>query len=233
MLSESALIVASILLAFGIDAWWDERRDRADEKEMLLGLQSEYRANLEALNSRYEYHRQELVGLERLALATQAGEWTDEPELLDDSLNWLLTPRTLDLGNGVVDALLAGGRIELLTNLRLRDQLASWRGVLGEVMDDESDNSEMVFRDIAPYLSRNGIPVSSAFKASADNVWLLPARTIAGDSERVNALLNDPEFQTLVELRLGYKYHFNEELDAAIDAAKAILAEIEVSLSAH
>jgi hypothetical protein len=199
---------------------------------MLVGLRSEYEENLRALEKRYHYHRLAVVGLERLALATQAGEWSEDPALFDDSLNWLLSPMTLDLGNGVVDALLAGGRIEILSNLDLRDQLANWRGVLGEVMDDESDNSGMVYRDIAPYLARNGVPVSAAFKSWTDESWKLPTRTIADDPDRVNTILNDPEFQTLVELRLGYKYHLNEELDEAIAAAQDILRGIDASLMA-
>ncbi len=32
---ESIVIILSILLAFGIDAWWEERRDAADVRESL------------------------------------------------------------------------------------------------------------------------------------------------------------------------------------------------------
>ena len=39
LLTEMVLIVASILLAFALDSWWDERRDRVEEGEILQGLQ--------------------------------------------------------------------------------------------------------------------------------------------------------------------------------------------------
>ena len=39
---EAAAIVVSILLAFGIDAWWDARNDVVEEREILIGLEIEY-----------------------------------------------------------------------------------------------------------------------------------------------------------------------------------------------
>ena len=33
---EAAAIVVSILLAFGIDAWWDARNDVVEEREILI-----------------------------------------------------------------------------------------------------------------------------------------------------------------------------------------------------
>ena len=110
--------------------------------------------------------------------------------------------------------------------------LAAWSGVLGEVMDDERDNSEMVYREIAPFLIRKGVPVSASFRTWGEQNWRMASRSAGADHAKVRELLTDPEFQSLVELRLGYKYHLDEELDAAIDAANEILREIEISLSA-
>ena len=36
---EGVVIVASILIAFGIDAWWDSRQRRFDEDELLAAVQ--------------------------------------------------------------------------------------------------------------------------------------------------------------------------------------------------
>lgn len=41
VLIEGVVIVGSILLAFGIDAWWDAREDRGDERAHLLALDSD------------------------------------------------------------------------------------------------------------------------------------------------------------------------------------------------
>ena len=42
---EGVVIVGSILLAFGIDAWWDERQDRAVEQALLTGLVEDLRGD--------------------------------------------------------------------------------------------------------------------------------------------------------------------------------------------
>ena len=42
---EGLVIVASILLAFGIDAWWGERQAGLDEKESIAQLTTDFRAD--------------------------------------------------------------------------------------------------------------------------------------------------------------------------------------------
>lgn len=41
MFVEGAVIVASIMLAFGVDAWWQERQEGAKEQAVLVALRSE------------------------------------------------------------------------------------------------------------------------------------------------------------------------------------------------
>ena len=42
MTAEGAAIVVSILLAFAIDAWWEERQERTEEQQILLDLADEF-----------------------------------------------------------------------------------------------------------------------------------------------------------------------------------------------
>jgi hypothetical protein len=49
ILVEGAAVVASILLAFGIDAGWDASRERADELSVVAALQAEMLGNRERL----------------------------------------------------------------------------------------------------------------------------------------------------------------------------------------
>jgi len=44
--AEGAAIVVSILLAFSIEASWDDYQDRGEEQGILLGLKSEFEQNL-------------------------------------------------------------------------------------------------------------------------------------------------------------------------------------------
>ena len=50
--AESAAIVISILLAFGIQAWWEERVERNDESEQLQRLRTEFVTNIDRIDVR-------------------------------------------------------------------------------------------------------------------------------------------------------------------------------------
>ncbi len=43
---EGVVIVASILLAFGIEAWWEGVQERQEEQEALRGLASDFAINI-------------------------------------------------------------------------------------------------------------------------------------------------------------------------------------------
>jgi hypothetical protein len=42
---EGILIIVSILIAFAIDAWWEERQQRAEEARILEALRGEFQEN--------------------------------------------------------------------------------------------------------------------------------------------------------------------------------------------
>jgi hypothetical protein len=47
LIAEGAVIVVSILLAFGVDAWWDARQERAREESYLGQLAEDLESTLE------------------------------------------------------------------------------------------------------------------------------------------------------------------------------------------
>ncbi len=69
---EGVVIVASILLAFGIEAWWDGVQDRAEEHEILLGLRVEFvdhRSKIVRIGDRWEAHNR---GINQLLAAIES-----------------------------------------------------------------------------------------------------------------------------------------------------------------
>jgi hypothetical protein len=72
-LVEIFVIVLSILLAFGIEAWWEERKDRLEEIEVLAGLEREFLIYQEKLNGAITKHAQMQAAMEALLSATETG----------------------------------------------------------------------------------------------------------------------------------------------------------------
>ena len=228
MLVEALLIIVSILLAFGIDAWWEERRERIEEHEILLGLKQEFEQNQHAIESQVALHEDTLGSLETLLRAIHLGHWESGEITIDKAIQHLNSPPTTDLGSGVLSALLSAGRLSVISNKQLRLRLAAWESVFSEALDDEIMARGYIFSDVIPYLIEHGVPLSGTFEDS--DRWPVPHTSVADDPAQLNRLLTDPSFKTLIEARYGFKSHATEEYESVLVAIDEILGEIGKSL---
>ena len=232
-LVEALVIITSILLAFGIDAWWDTRQERVEESEILAGLHREFAGNRDALVRRIEQHGTMLAAFSAILASVDEGEWTSTEWAVDDAIGQLLSPPTSDLGNGVRDALVQAGRLEILSDAVLRERLAEWPGFYEEVLDDEVFSREMVLDQVVPFLLRQGLDLSAVLVSGTMVVepgaeaWPVGVAQIGDDPATVRRLLSDPEFKSLVQVRFSYWHHAGGEYRAALQAAQEILGLIE------
>ena len=231
VMAEGAAIVASILLAFAIDAWWEERGIRAEEQEVLRGLRDDFQ-NVRAILHRphCENHEGHLDALEAFMVAAENGDVAEAEAVVDELLNVLLTPMTSDLGVGSLDALLSSGRIEILQNRQLRAMLAGWQGVIGEVLDDQARNEKSVFEIHIPHFIDNDIPAGDSVALWYDD-RPLPLRLPSSDPESVARILADRKILEMAKISYGYRRHTSEEFESAINTVDDILAEIEGSIA--
>ena len=229
---EAAAIVASILLAFAIDAWWDERQERIEETEILLGLKSEFSRYRDELTDGIAYNENSRVLTAELMAAIRRGSWTSETLAIDQALATVSDAKTHDFGGGVLDALISAGRLELISDYELRIMLATWSQVFSEIRDDELRNKANSNDQIVPYMLRWKIPHSRAFEVCCDWMnWPVSSRSLADDPDAVSRLLADPEFEVLLDFKYIDIVHTALEYDAGIQAMTEILDAIDDSLS--
>lgn len=131
---DVVLIVVSILIAFGLDAWWDGRSRAEDEHEALKTLVEELRASRAELDSVIAFN------LKQRRAAGYFGTLVGGVERLPhDSLIFAFDARsggmTFDPSLGASEALVRSG---LLRNAELRAQIAAWPGILQEIQADQS-----------------------------------------------------------------------------------------------
>lgn len=135
--AEGVVIVASILLAFGIDAWWQEMQERGAERQQLGVLRAEIRANRAELDSR----------LQR-GIRTREAQRTlieligpDEQLIPVDSLAALLREAwsfgIAELESGAIDALLDSGAFRTSVRTDLYRLLVRYRVVLTDHEDED------------------------------------------------------------------------------------------------
>jgi len=231
IIAEGLAIVASILLAFGIDAWWQDRQTRFEEQQILQGLTEEFVTIHKVLTDHMSQHLGRVQSLEKLLFEIENGPSDDAGPIVELALLEMVSPTTSDLGNGTLEALLSSGRVEILMNKTLRARLAAWNGVIGEVWDDQADGAKMVYEVYIPYFVSENVRVGASMRQWYDD-WPIPSGPVSEDPEALKRLLEDPKFRVLTEIRYGYKRHLTQEFEVAIAGAEAILLEIGKSTEA-
>lgn len=155
LIGEGGVVVFSILIAFGVDAWWEYRGERVRERESIEQLVDEFvaiDAELAQLDSLYTLANS---GEQRLKvlMAAMGSRQGDFPDLTLDSLiaGAIGNPRA-SLPEGVLASLLASGDLSLIRSDRLRAALAGWAPERSKVEDDLIEASEFTSDFLMPYL---------------------------------------------------------------------------------
>lgn len=119
---EGLVIITSILLAFGIDAWWSERQARADERASLELLVRDLESTIERLD---EFESISLAaaraGVE--AYAAMASPGPIEPEEVSRRLAAVAMRRTLRIPTAAYTELLSTGSLRVIEDRILRDRI--------------------------------------------------------------------------------------------------------------
>lgn len=135
---EAAAIVVSILLAFSIDAWWQDRSDQIRLKEYLSQVRADTLDNQRRLTEALQLEKAQqgvvqeiLVALRSAAPMTldSARTWTQ----IEPGFIWYSDPRLLD---GAIAALVATGDINLVHNPRVKTSLINYLGQLKADMNE-------------------------------------------------------------------------------------------------
>ena len=137
---EAAVIVASILVAFAIDAWWDGLQERDARDSVLRALRSD------AVAMRVEIERVRSGLIEGSAGVRRFLELGDAPTLapgdaerVDSILLAIQNAPTFDVPLGATQALLAGGDLSYIASDEL---VASVTRLLSHVADLEREQQK-------------------------------------------------------------------------------------------
>ena len=138
---EAAAIVASILLAFAIQAWWEEQQEKRDEKTYLTSLRQELIRGLDGVAEREGVHKEVLDA--NVALINQI---QDESRASVESLHYMFSllsrPTDLRLPRAVFDDLVSSGGTQLIRSDDLRIALALYGRRLGLFQADNDQHEQ-------------------------------------------------------------------------------------------
>lgn len=228
VVAEGLLIVLSILLAFGIEAWWSERGERDAEAEALEGLRDDFVESLGRLASTRSDHLKVRDAAVRLLAITgpEATQTVSDPVMDTLVMALIAYPKVFPV-TATYDALIASGRIELLENAALRRELARWSTAVIDLREEERDAFRQMDERLLPYLW-DYVPIVTLdvnIHPRYHGVELNRSRF----SRRYRELLRSRRFENAIEERMNSSIRAIERLTEAEDAAERVLTLVEAA----
>lgn len=154
--TESVAIVASILLAFAIDAWWVDGQERDEEQRLLVALRAEVQNNILELDAQLAY-RNAVAESASILLDAAAGNVKLEPRDLDRHLGSLTWWGEADWSTGVVTSLIQGGKLSVIESESLLILIASLPDEFDQVQRIELQDYQTFRNVLMPYLYENAL----------------------------------------------------------------------------
>jgi len=220
LLVEGVVIVASILLAFAIDASWENRLERQAEKGQLLSVLAELETNAERIQDK----------LDALAIAEVAAReflsWTGpEPQTVTESELTAAFTRMYSIGSfeflrGASNTYLSGAQSAAISHVNVRKSIAGWYED-GDELERQYSWLREVHASLETYLV-DTVPMLY-FDASH------PAMSgIAQSRFTMNhaALLADQRFESRVSLYLIRIKFFQEQAAELLDSHAELIVQI-------
>ncbi len=224
--AEGFVIVLSILLAFGIEAWWSERGERHAEAEALQGLRDDFVESLERLASAKSEHIEIRDASVRLLAMTGPDADPTVSDLVMDTLVMALIggPKVFPV-TATYDALIASGRIELLESAALRRELARWSTAIADLREEEQEAFDQMDQRLLPFLW-DYVPIVTLdlnVHPRYEGVDLNQSRF----PRRYRELLRLIRFENAVEERMNSSIRAIERSTEAENAAERVLTLVE------
>jgi len=220
LIAEGAVIVGSILLAFAIDAWWDERSDDAQEAALLTGLAEDFQAASDDLERVRAMHgAKSSAAAQLLSWAESGGPDDSQLDQVEIAIGKMFAHPTFDPAMGTVQTILGSGRLDLLGNRELVGELTRWSAVVDDLSEDEENANRHLYQSLVPFLNPR-LNLKDLDKTS-EIAW--PGEKAPTGAHR---LLSNREFQSIVFMVWSLEQNVAEGLapaGAAIDRIARLL----------
>ena len=230
--AESAAVVASILLAFAIDAWWDERKEASLEQELLAVLLIEFKQNVNLLRSASESYETQYLDARDLLAYLDANLEPNNSAELERLVRGLWEAKSVHLETGAYDAAAASGDLRLISDNELRSHLAAWPSYVAEWAEEEDGLFQYRKNFLLPYMlgkirTRTIAPDYAPFP-NGQSPPRIPRTGI--DKDALTDSIASVEFDNLVTLRAQITWFAMRDCETLISRATRIISLIQTDL---
>lgn len=230
LIIEGIVIVVSILLAFAIDAWWDERRERIEEREAMVSLRSDFETNLAEIKQVMDLHVRARNIVDEMVGATDEEIIASTQKQRSEYVTNLCNPWSFHPVLGSLQALIGAGKLEILEDRRLREALTTFLFLVEDSYEDVgyvgSDAQRVWVAEVelgGPWTDRE------VEQGSSGNVVKAPIYIAKATVDDILRIRNDARIVGLIgrcHLNVGY---YLDELISLQESAEYVLELIESS----
>jgi hypothetical protein len=219
---EALAIVCSILLAFAIDAWWEDRNEAALEQRLLVALAAEFEKNRDLLQQARTAYERTYMEAVRMLEYIEADTVSMDATELETLFRGLLYTRSFHLETGAHNGMLTSGELSIIQDEALRNRLAAWPSLVAE-WSEEQDAVFSLYRDLfSPYLTKLVRLRSINPEFAEFPIGESPPRIarISANLDSLTRITKTLEFENMVHRRtqaLWYAMRDGETLLAEID----------------
>ena len=129
-IGEIVLVVIGILIALQINTWNNNRINKIEEIEILTGLRDEFEYNLISIQKDFIRNNNSVQYVDKIIAIIRSENFENYNEQLDSLLVNVGLFGSFDARKGFVEEIINSGKLNLLNNQKLKNQLTTWSGLL-------------------------------------------------------------------------------------------------------
>ena len=153
-LIEGVVIIASILIAFGIDAWWDGVRERQDQQELMRAVLTDARGSLAEIQRIAALAEASQTDLQMFYTADDTDLAAVPSEQASAILTGMVVPFTFDPSAGAIAGMIGSGQVDEVEDPTLQAMLLRLAAQFREV-DERSRHMADMELHVTRALSRH------------------------------------------------------------------------------
>ncbi len=148
-IGEIILVMIGILLALQVNTWNNNRELKKEEFKVMKSLHQEFSENLIKFDSAYKFHLRRKKSIETVLSINLESISTDSLLLLYKRVN---RNYTFDPFQGIYNSVINSGKIELISNDKLKNKIARIQDLLIDYQEEEHDTKNTAIQKLFPFL---------------------------------------------------------------------------------
>ena len=152
--AEMTLIIAGVLLALAVDAWWEEKSEREAEVSYLRALNQDFAANRDGLQAQIILHENLITAGDEVLNLIKSGLEESSDEFFFKINNGLYFFQSWTPVVGAYDNIMNSGELLYIENRQIRNELSGFQRRMELIQQMEELQTRNFYDRQSPFLAK-------------------------------------------------------------------------------